>query len=81
MGSSSHFPTEDKLREKSDYHGWKMSLDLTLEEQEVLDYVKGKISEPPSNASATAWNKWKTEEVKIKDHLGLYRQGLGGLHL
>ena len=48
MGSSTHFPTKDKLREKSDYHGWKMSLDLTLEEQdmEVLDHVRGKIVEP-----------------------------------
>lgn len=32
MGSSAHFPAEDKLCEKFDYHGWNMSLDLTLEE-------------------------------------------------
>jgi len=46
MGSSTHFPAEDKLHEKSDYHGWKMSLDLRLEEQEVLDHVRGGIVEP-----------------------------------
>ena len=58
MGSSAHFPAEDKLCEKSDYHGWKMYLDLTLEEQEVLDHVRGGVVEPPSNASAATSNKW-----------------------
>ena len=81
MGSSTLFPAEDKLREKADYHGWKMSIDLTLEDQGVLDHVRGNIVEPPSNTSATAWNKWKNGEVKIEDHTGLYRQALGGLHL
>ena len=66
MGSSSHFLAEDKLREKSDYHGWKMSLDLTLEEQEVLDYVRGGITEPPSNAPVATRNKWTKGEVKAK---------------
>eukprot|EP00253_Pinus_taeda_P003183 PITA_03183 len=66
MGSTTIFPTEDKLREKADYHGWKMSLDLTLEDQGVLDHVRGNIVEPPSNAPAAAKNKWKTDEVKTK---------------
>jgi hypothetical protein len=66
MGSSTLFPAEDKLREKADYHGWKMSIDLTLEDQGVLDHVRGNIVEPPSNASAAAWNKWKNGEVKTK---------------
>eukprot|EP00253_Pinus_taeda_P014766 PITA_14766 len=66
MGSSSHFPVEDKLREKSNYHGWKMSLNLTLEEQEVLDHVRGGVVEPPSNASTTARNKWTKGEFKAK---------------
>ena len=43
-----------------------MSLDLTLEEQEVLDYVKGKIPEPPSNAPAATKNKYTKGEVKVK---------------
>lgn len=30
-----------------------MYLDMTLEEKDVLDYVKGKILKPPSNAPAT----------------------------
>ena len=81
MGSSSLFLAEDKLREKADYHEWKMSIDLTLKNQGVLDHVRGNIVEPPSNASAAAWNKWKIEEVKIEDHPGLYRLALGALHL
>eukprot|EP00253_Pinus_taeda_P030163 PITA_30163 len=66
MGSSTLFPAEDKLSEKSDYHRWKMSLNLTLEEQEVLDHVRGRIVEPPSNASIAARNKWTKGEVKAR---------------
>lgn len=66
MGSSTHFPTKDKLCEKSHYHRWKMSLDLRLEEQEVLDHVRGGIAEPPSNTSATPRNKWTKGELKAK---------------
>eukprot|EP00253_Pinus_taeda_P015802 PITA_15802 len=43
-----------------------MSLDLTLEEQEVLDHVRGGIAEPPSNAFVAARNKWTKGEVKAK---------------
>ena len=43
-----------------------MSLDLTLEEQEVLDYVKGKIPEAPSNAPVAAKTKYNKAEVKAK---------------
>ena len=57
MGSLTLFPAEDKLREKADYHGWKMSIDLTLEDQGVLGHVRGNIVEPPSNASAATRNK------------------------
>ena len=57
MGSSTHFLADDKLREKSNYHRWKMSIDLTLEDPRVLDHVRGNIVEPPSNASVAAWNK------------------------
>ena len=66
MGSSTLFPAEDKLREKANYHRWKMSIDLTLEDQRVLDYVRGNIIEPPSNAPPAARNKWKNGEVKAK---------------
>eukprot|EP00253_Pinus_taeda_P001578 PITA_01578 len=66
MGSSAHFPAKDKFCEKSDYHRWKMSLNLTLEEQEVLDHVRGRIVEPPSNASIATTNKWTKGEFKAR---------------
>eukprot|EP00253_Pinus_taeda_P001882 PITA_01882 len=66
MGSSSYFAVEDMLHDKSDYHGWKMSLDLTLEKKEVMDYVQGKIPEPPSNAPTAVETKYNKAEVKAK---------------
>ena len=66
MACTSYFKFDDKLHDNSNYHAWKMSLDLTLEEQDVMDYVQGKISEPPSNASTAAKTKHKKGEVKAK---------------
>jgi len=43
-----------------------MSLDLTLEEKEVMNYVQSKILEPPSNAPTTAKTKYNSVEVKVK---------------
>eukprot|EP00253_Pinus_taeda_P029871 PITA_29871 len=66
MGSSTLFPAEDTLRENADYHRWKMSIDLTLEDQGVLGHVRGNIVEPPSNAPPVDRNKWKNKEIKAK---------------
>jgi len=52
--------------DKSDYHAWKMSLDLNLEENDVMDYVKGRVKEPPSSAPVAAKTKYKKGEVKAK---------------
>ena len=85
MASSSYFKSDGKLKDKSDYHAWKMSLDLTLEEQDVMDYVQGKITEPPSNALTVAKTKYKKGENKaqkiirdsIHKHLVAYISELG----
>ena len=66
MTTTSYFKSEDKLKDKSDYHAWKMSLHLTLEENDAMDYVKGSVVEPPSNASATGQTKYKKGEIKAK---------------
>ena len=41
MASSTYkgFKVDDKLTDKFDYHAWNMSLDLVLEDQDVMDYV------------------------------------------
>ena len=85
MPTTSYFKSEDKLKDNSDYHAWKMSLDLTLEEHDVMDYVQGKIAEPPSNASTVTKTKYKKGEVKAKKiimdsihkHLVAYISDLG----
>ena len=60
----------DKLNDKYDCHSWKMTLDLTLdltlEEHEVLDYVQEKVVEPPSIAPTAAKTKHRKGEVKAK---------------
>ena len=63
MASLSYFKSDDKLNEKYDYQAWKMSLDLTLEEHDAMDYVQGKITKPPSNASAATKTKCKTTNI------------------
>jgi len=69
MTTTSYFKTKDKLKEKSNYHAWKMSLDLTLEENDALDYVKGRVVEPPSSAPVAAKTKYKKGEVKAKKNI------------
>lgn len=71
MMTTSYFKYEDKLKDKSNYHVWKMSLDLTLEENDAIDYVKGRVIEPPSNAFAIAQTKYKKGEVFLKQFLNL----------
>ena len=41
MASSTYkgFKADDKLTDEPNYHAWKMSLDLALEDQDVMDYV------------------------------------------
>ena len=67
MTSSTYkgFKADDKLTDKSDYHAWKMSLDLVLEDQDVMDYVQGNIQEPPSNAAAAMKTKYKKGEIML----------------
>jgi len=57
MMTTSFFKFKDKLKDKSDCHACKMTLDLTLEENDAMDYVKGRITESPSNVSAAAQTK------------------------
>ena len=64
--TTSFFKSVEELKGKSDYHAWKMTLDLILEENDAMDYAKGRIEEPPLNASASTQTKYKKGEVKAK---------------
>ena len=68
MGSSNYngFKADDKFTGKDDIHAWKMTLDLNLEDQDVMDYVQGKIQEPPSTATPAAKTKYKKGKMKAK---------------
>jgi len=66
MTTTSYFKSKEKLKDKSDYHAWKMTLDLTLEENDVTNYVRERVVEPPSNAPAAAKTTYNKGEVKAK---------------
>ena len=65
MGTSNYngLKAYDKLTGKEYFHAWKMTLDLMLEDQDVMDYVQGKIQEPPSTATAATKTKYKEHKV------------------
>ena len=68
MGSSNYngFKADEKLTRKDDFHAWKMTLNLNLEDQDVMDYVQGKIQEPPSSTHAARKSKYTKGEIKAK---------------
>ena len=68
MHSSNYndFKANDKFNQKDDFHAWKMTFDLNLEDQDVMDYVQGKIQEPPSTTTVVAKTKYKKGDVKAK---------------
>ena len=51
---------------RDDFHAWKMILDFKLEDHDLMDYVLGKIQEPPSTATTAAKTKYKKGEIKAK---------------
>ena len=83
MGSSNYngFKADDKLTRKNDFHAWKMTLDLMLEDQDVMDYVQGKIQEPPSTATFATKTKYKKGEIKEKMMIRDSIHKSGCLHL
>ena len=68
MTSSTYkgFKANDKFTDKFDYHAWQMSLDLALQDQDVMDNVQGNVQEPPSNAVAATKTKYRKGEIKSK---------------
>ena len=43
-----------------------MTLDIMLEDQDVMDYVQGKIQDPPSTATVAPKSKYKKGKIKAK---------------
>lgn len=68
------------MGDSSSFVAWKIKLEVILNDNDVLEYVKGKVPEPPSNAFAALKPKYKKGELKAKkiiidglqDHLLVY---------
>jgi hypothetical protein len=71
-------PSSTKLDEKlegvENFHAWKYKIDLILEENDLVQFVKNNVSDPEGNA---AKEKYKKDMIRakrkildsIKDHL------------
>lgn len=64
--STSYFKDSEKLGDSSNFVAWKIRLEVTLDENDVLEYVEGKVPVPPENAIATAKSKYKKGDLKAK---------------
>ena len=77
---NSYFKNEEKLNDASNFGPWKARLVITLEEHDVLGYVKGMVAEPPKNLNVVVKDRYKKGDVKAKkiildslgDHLITY---------
>jgi len=78
--STSFFKGDEKLSDSSNIVAWKIRLEVILYENDILEYVEGKVPEPPENAPVVAKSKYKKDEIKakeilidsLKDHLLTY---------
>ena len=78
--SSFTFKEHEKLGDASSFAAWKVRLEIIAENNDVLEYIQGRIPEPPENASASIKSRYKKGESKAKriivdglqDHLLAY---------
>jgi len=64
--SSSFFKVNEKLGNSSNFVAWKIKLEIIADNNDVLEYIQGKVPRPPKNASTAAKNKYKKGELKAK---------------
>ena len=78
--SSSTFKEHEKLGDASNFAAWKVRLEIITDNNDVLEYIQGRMPKPPENASASLKNRCKKGESKAKqiivdglqDHLLAY---------
>eukprot|EP00253_Pinus_taeda_P032761 PITA_32761 len=63
---SSSFKENEKLGDSSNFAARKVRLEIIVDNNDVMGYIQGKVSEPPENASVAAKNKHKKGELKAK---------------
>jgi len=64
--STSYFKDAEKLGDSSNFAAWNIRMEVTLDENDVLEYVEVKVFEPLENALATSKAKYKKGEIKAK---------------
>jgi len=77
---TSYFKDNEKLGDSSNFVSWNIKLRVILDDNDVLEYVQGKLLEPPVNASTTIKPGYKKGDLKAKklmihglqDHLLVY---------
>ena len=78
--SSSTFKEHEKLGEASSFATWKVTLEVIADNNDVLEYIQGRMPDPPKNTSSSIRNIYKKGESKSKkiiddglqDHLLAY---------
>lgn len=78
--STSYFKGNEKLSESSNFSTWEIRLEVILDDNDVLEYLQGKVPEPLSNASTDIKSKYKNGELKernifidgLQDHFLVY---------
>jgi len=61
---ASFFKSDEKLGDSSNFATWKVRLEIVADNNDVLDYIKGKVPAPPENASKSFKKKHKKGELK-----------------
>eukprot|EP00253_Pinus_taeda_P022413 PITA_22413 len=62
--TSSYFKIEEKLNDASNFVALRNRLDLNLEENDVMEYVEGKVVEPLDISTAVSNPSTRKEEIK-----------------
>lgn len=77
---ASYFMDVENLGGSSNFVASNIGLEMALDENDALEYVEGKVPEPPKNAHVASKSKYKKGEIKtkkiiiysLKDHLPTY---------
>lgn len=64
--STSYFKKNEKLGDSSNFATWKIRLQIIADDNDVWEYIQGKVLEPLENAPTAAKNKYKKGELKAK---------------
>lgn len=78
--SISYFNNIEKLGDSSNFVAWKIVVEAILDDNDVLEYVEGKVPEPPENAPTAIKAKYNKGDIKakkiltdsLKDHFPTY---------